>query len=101
MWSRRRHSDGEFFGFKAIANIQNGTINFPLPEVPEQGTELLPFVIVGDKAFPLRPFLMRPSPNHTPGRCLLMKRPIYLEPHKVKVLTLACCILRNIIRQNR
>lgn len=56
-----RHSDGGVFRFsKLLQHIQNGTLNFPLPEVPEQGTELLPFVIVGDKAFPLRPFLMRP-----------------------------------------
>lgn len=40
--------------------LQDGTLNIPAHKIPLGGTELLPHVIVGDEAFPLCTYLMRP-----------------------------------------
>lgn len=44
--------------------LQDGTLNIPPHKIPPGGTELLPYVIVGDEAFPLCTYLMRPYSRH-------------------------------------
>jgi hypothetical protein len=56
-----RNSDGGVFrASRLYARLENGDLGFPEPCVPPQGTEPLPYVLVGDEAFPLKPYLMRP-----------------------------------------
>lgn len=123
-----RTSDGGVFrSSKLFQKIENGTINFPPPAIPELGTQLLPHVIVGDEAFPLKNYLMRPySGNMLPNdqevhnnrlsRCrrliensfgilantwrILLRR-IDLQPEKVRTITLTTCLLHNMLRENR
>ena len=60
------NSDGEIFSNSLLGQALNtGSLNVPepshLPSAPELGA--LPFVIVADKAFPLKTFLLRPNPG--------------------------------------
>lgn len=59
--SEGRISDGGVFRNSDLYHkIEDGTINFPSTSVPFQGKEPLPYVLVGDEAFPLKNYLMRP-----------------------------------------
>lgn len=40
--------------------LEEGTMNFPLPCCPPGGNEQMPYVLVGDDAFALKPYLMKP-----------------------------------------
>lgn len=43
--------------------LENGKINLPMPQPLLNRTEDCPYVIVGDDAFALKPFLMKPYPQ--------------------------------------
>ena len=56
-----RNSDGGVFRQSRLyENIQIGSLQIPNDAVPPLGQQELPYVIVGDEAFPLLPYLMRP-----------------------------------------
>lgn len=56
-----RISDGGVFRNSMLFHaIEHGTINFPPPSIPVQSREPLPYVLVGDEAFPLKNYMMRP-----------------------------------------
>ena len=59
-----RISDGGVFSHTTLHRaIEEGTIGFP-PDAPYPGTdEPRPFAMVGDEAFPLRSYLMKPFPQ--------------------------------------
>ena len=40
--------------------LEEGTMNFPLPCCPPGGNEQMPYVLVGDDAFALKTYLMKP-----------------------------------------
>lgn len=59
--SKERFSDGGILANSAsLSKIKNNTLNMPPDEPIENGGTPLPFVFVGDEAFPLQIYLMRP-----------------------------------------
>ena len=117
-----RNSDGGIWDRCELKKaIEEGTLNLPSPR-PLPGRECkIPFVITGDDAFPLKTYLMKPYPmkNLTlekrifnyrlsrkrrisengfgilANRWRIFRRPIALEPEKVRTLTLAAITLHN------
>ena len=58
-----RRSDGGIFGDSVIGrNFDSQRMNVPKPAAVENG-RTLPFILVGDEAFPLKPYLLRPYPG--------------------------------------
>ncbi|KYN20696.1 Putative nuclease HARBI1 [Trachymyrmex cornetzi] len=58
-----QRSDGGIFGDSIIGrNFDSQRMNVPKPAAVEGG-RILPFCLVGDEAFPLKPYLLRPYPN--------------------------------------
>lgn len=60
-----RQSNGGIFSNSGFGkSLDNGSLSLPNP-VPLPGTSSpdVPFVIVGDEAFPLKNYLMRPFPG--------------------------------------
>ena len=56
-----RVSDGGVFRASHLYRaLEERTLRLPEAAVPEYGSTRLPFVIVGDEAFPLKNYLMRP-----------------------------------------
>lgn len=51
---------GVFRNSQLFQKIEDGSIQFPDPIVPPMGTDPLPYVLVGDEAFPLKNYMMRP-----------------------------------------
>lgn len=61
-----RRSDGGIFGDSIIGrNFDSERMNVPKPVAVEVGGRILPFCLVGDEAFPLKPYLLRPYPGKT------------------------------------
>ena len=54
--------------------MMNGSLHFPSPKpLPGTTNPALPFVMVGDEAFPLRENMLRPFPGcNLPGQCYQM-----------------------------
>ncbi|XP_036141722.1 protein ALP1-like [Monomorium pharaonis] len=58
-----RRSDGGIFGDSIIGrNFDSQRMNVPKPAAVEDG-RTLPFILVGDETFPLKPYLLRPYPG--------------------------------------
>ena len=59
-----RRSDGGVFRESRIGRrFERGLLNVPPPSAVDEKGTILPYVLVGDEAFPLSPFLMRPYPS--------------------------------------
>lgn len=59
-------SDGGVFGRSAMgAKFEAQELDIPEPRPLQQHGEPLPFVVVGDEAFPLKRYLLRPYPKNT------------------------------------
>jgi hypothetical protein len=59
-----RSSDGGIFSHSALGRrMENGSLNIPLDSCLPGTNIKAPFVIVGDEAFPLKTYLMRPYPG--------------------------------------
>ena len=60
-----RHSDGGVLSNSAFGQaLESGTLSIPDPcPLPGTNQPALPFVIVGDEAFPLKPNILRPYPG--------------------------------------
>lgn len=59
-----KNSDGGIFSHSKLGkHLDNGILNIPQEKEPPRTTLLAPHVIVGDEAFPLKTFLMRPYPG--------------------------------------
>jgi len=57
-----RDNDAAVFSQTEFAmGFENG--NFPVPELSSVGGYMLPYVLVGDEIFPLKIWLMKPSPG--------------------------------------
>lgn len=66
MGAQGRASDGGVFAASTLSQaIDSGEINFPPPASPPGSDDPLPYVIVGDEAFPLKQNLMRPYAQRT------------------------------------
>lgn len=63
-----RNSDGGIFQASTIKKwIKTGRLNIPLPSklIDDLNDYNFPFYFVGDEAFPLTPYLLRPYPRRT------------------------------------
>lgn len=59
----RRSDSGVFYASEIGKRLQNGTLSIPLPKPVEHGGQALPFILVGDEAFPLTQYMLRPYPR--------------------------------------
>ena len=68
------HSDGGVFSNSEFGrSLETGSISLPAP-CPLLGTTQpnIPFVMVGDEAFPLKSYMMRPYPGkNIPGKIVI------------------------------
>ena len=105
--------------------MENSFFNIPPPTVIPGSNIKLPYVIVGDEAFPLKPYLMRPYPakqltdssrifNYRLSsarkvaengfgilvqRFRIFLRVIQLQPQNVDFVILTACTLHNFIKK--
>lgn len=126
--AKGRISDGGVFNSSLLLKkMTNGTINFPSPS-PLPGSNIdIPYVFLGDGAFPLGTNLMKPFPGHhaigTPQRLFnqelsrsrvvventfgimsskfrVFKKPIQLCDVKASIITMTCVLLHNFLRKS-
>lgn len=122
-----RISDGGVFKCSSLyKDLENNTAHVPRSEALPGRTEPVPYVIVGDDAFAMSNYLMKPYPGRTleiPKRIYnyrlsrarriienvfgimsskfrLFLKPIALQPNKVESAVLACAYLHNFLRRN-
>ncbi|XP_055918180.1 uncharacterized protein LOC129950311 [Eupeodes corollae] len=123
-----RASDSGVFGQSQLKyNYDEGLLNLPEPEKLPLSDDVLPYVIVGDDAFPLLENLMKPYSRHhltkqerifnyrlsrarrivenafgiLANRFRVLHTTINLAPDKAAIITLACCYLHNfLIKKN-
>lgn len=123
-----RISDGGVFHNTNFARaLEEGKLNLPDAKPLVQGVSSnIPYFIVGDDAFPLKTYLMKPYSrrnlshdevvaNYRLSRARrtsenafgilanvfrVFHTPIYLEPRKVVKVVLAACALHNYLRRN-
>lgn len=106
--------------------LRNNDLNIPRPAVVNNSTRNLPYVFVGDDAFPMGPNLLKPYSqtgltkekrifNYRLSRARrlvesafgilatrfgVFQRSFYLHPVKVQKVVLACCYLHNFLRKS-
>lgn len=120
-----RISDGGIFANTPIYNkLENGSLRLPADEPLPDRVKNIPFLLVGDEAFPLKSYLMKPYPNRNldltqrifnyrlsrvrrivenvfgilSSRFGVFQKPIPLEPEKVEKIVMAACVLHNFLR---
>jgi len=121
-----RNSDGEIFMHSKLGNrLDQKKLNVPPSTVLPGTTNVVPYVILGDEAFPLKEYLMRPYPGkqlhdnsrriynyrHYRGRRVVentfgiltqkyrvYNRRIQAKPEKVNYIILANCVFNNFIK---
>lgn len=117
---------GVFRDCKINSMMEEGTLNLPSP-IPLPGRRVnLPYLFVGDKAFPLKENLMTPyvgthprgsqkriynyrlsrariTVEHTFGIMAsvfrVLKKPMLLQPHKAQIVLMAIAHLHNFLRE--
>jgi len=121
-----RVADGGVFNNCSLAaHLANDTLGIPAP-VDYPGVGALPFVVVADDAFGLKPYIMKPYPSRgltkqqrifnyrisrarrvvenafgiLSQRFRIFSHAIELDPHKVKIVTMAACCLHNFLLRN-
>lgn len=121
-----KNSDGGIFSHSNIGKaLESSNFNIPEPAALPGSTIKLPYVIVGDEAFPLKSYLMRPYPakqltdsnrvfNYRLSRARrvvengfgilvqrfrIFLRTIQLQPENVDFVILTTCILHNFIKK--
>ena len=119
-------SDGGVFQDTYLRQlIEEGNLGLPPEELLPGSTQKIPYFFVGDEAFPLRSWLMKPVPRKNLGkeerifnyrisrarrvvenafgllanrfRCLLTT--MAQRPDNVTLIVKACCIIHNILRE--
>lgn len=124
-----RISDGGVFRNSTLfRSLNNNTLNLPEDEPLLSGDVNLPYVIIGDDAFPLTHYLMKPySGEHQQGSSKrvfnyrlcrarriienvfgiltsvfrVFKKPLTVEVGTVIPVILACVVLHNYLRRNK
>lgn len=123
-----RISDGGVFAkTKFFEELENGNLNLPAPSVIIPGGDVLPYVFVGDDAFPLRQDLLKPYAHDNlthdeinfnrklssarvkvenafgilSSRFRLLLTTINLCPEKVTTIVLSCCYLHNYLKKQQ
>jgi DDE superfamily endonuclease len=122
---RGRQSDGGTFHYSLLNElITNGSFNIPPADIVPGTTHCLPFVLIGDEAYPLKRNLMRPFPSRTLNeersnfnsrlsrarKCIecafgilyakwrILAKPIETNVDHASLIIQAACILHNVIR---
>lgn len=122
-----RISDGGVFNNSILRQkIENGSLNFPSPNVLEQRNRLIPYYFVADAAFPLGMHIMKPYPgtthvkgsqkrifNYRLSRCRrvvensfgiisnvfrILRKPMLLEPNTAQLVVMTIVHLHNFLR---
>ena len=121
-----RVSDGGvFLNSKLYSMLENNERDMPPPEpLPSRPQVDLPYFIVGDDAFPLKSYLLKPYPKTglttekrianyrfsrarrvvenvfgiVTNRFRILQKPIDLKPDNVISVVRACCVLHNFLR---
>lgn len=126
--SQGRISDGGVFDstrFKKM--LYENTLNLPELEPLPGRTKAVPFVFLGDDAFPLSPNLLKPYPGTQEkasskrifnyrlsrarrisenvfgimsARFRVLRKPMLLEPERVELVVAACVYLHNFLRSS-
>ena len=121
----RTADGGAFHNSPLAAAMASNTLQMPCPEnVPGLGS--LPYVIVADDAFPLKPYIMKPYASRgltsdqnifnyrlsrarrtvenafgiLSSRFRIFRKAIPLSPEKVETVTMAACCLHNFLLRN-
>lgn len=119
-----KQSDGGIFSESTLyQRLKNGTFNMPADTELPQTDIKLPFVIVGDEAYPLTPWLMRPFPRRElddlkrtfnerlsrarrvvessfgilAAKWRLLQKPIETTPASADQIVKCLCVLHNIV----
>lgn len=119
------NDSGVFESTKFYKKFMNGDLNLPAPS-PLPGTATpVPYVLVGDSAFPINKHFMKPYPfkdinkeqrifNYRLSRARrivenafgilasrfrVLRRPLNLDLENVDAVVLACCALHNFLRK--
>lgn len=119
-----RISDGGVFNKSSFATaLESGSLHIPEPKPLPSRNENVPFVLVADDAFALKPNIMKPYPGSglsssnrifnyrlsRARRCIenafgimsarfrVLLSPILVDAAKTRKITLACCALHNFL----
>ena len=119
-----RNSDGGAWAQSPLKMaLEDNTLNIPKPTPLSDGMDI-PYVLVGDDAFPLSHYMMKPYPQKNlcsdkrifnyrlsrarrisenafgilANRWRVFRKPFLLKPEKVKLITYSCLILHNFLR---
>jgi hypothetical protein len=120
-----RVSDGGIFARSSLReHLEKSELSVPSPKPLPDRQNAVPYVIVGDEAFPLKPYLLKPYPSRLldeikrifnyrlsrarrivenvfgilSSRFAIFQRPIVLDAEKVELIVLAACALHNFLR---
>ena len=120
----RRNSDGGAWAQSPLKMaLEDNTLNIPKPTPLSDGMDI-PYVLVGDNAFPLSHYMMKPYPQKNlcsdkrifnyrlsrarrisenafgilANRWRVFRKPFLLKPEKVKLITYSCLILYIFLR---
>lgn len=121
-----RISDGGVFGSTTFSKkLVENKLNLPVPTPLPEREEAVPYVFLGDDAFPLSPNILKPYPGTqdkgSPRRIFnyrlsrarrvsenvfgilsarfrVLQKPLLLEPEKAKSVVSACISLHNYLR---
>lgn len=126
--SQGRISDGGVFRNSQLwRRICSDNLSFPTPRPLPGSTREVPYVFLGDGAFALTTYVMKPYPgNHNEGspkrifnkklsssrvvvenafgilasKFRIFRKPILLDPEKTTVITMTCVLLHNFLRKS-
>jgi hypothetical protein len=123
-----RNSDAGVYSTSPIsAMLQGTTHNIPPPQIPTNWHTPLPHIVVGDEAFPLKSYLMKPYPQRNlsaeervfkyrfsharrvaenafgilVNRFAVLAKQMQISPDVVTVVTHACIALHNYLKTER
>ena len=123
--SNGRISDGGVFRNSTLfSSVESNSLRIPGPKPIQHGGKLVPYMIVADDAFPLKPYLQKPYSQAgltttkrifnyrlSRARCIVenafgilanrfrvFMTPLKLNPDKVETIVLTCCTLHNFFR---
>ncbi|KAK7461651.1 hypothetical protein BaRGS_00038600 [Batillaria attramentaria] len=121
-----RQNDAGIFAMSLLSSaLARNTLNMPPPsKIRENGTEDVPYVLLGDDAFPLKPYIMKPYPNRgrndeeiiynyrlsrarrvvessfgiLVNRFRVLSHAMSLDPDKARDVTESCVAIHNFLR---